>query len=403
MYKAQYLRSMERDRMYTFSVNKNSTRHSITTLLSSEKVAFTLAEVLISMAIIGVIAVTVLPALIAYNQEKGWNTSATMFEARLGETLKIMNTQQELAGHKTTESFVNTLAKHIKINKICKNDNLLSCFEDKVYWGTNEDEVDIENIKTSTNFGLKDWGTNIIGLQFASGTNALIAYNPKCSANPFNANSITVAGDISGSGKSGSVRIGTDCLAILYDTSGFAEPNTSGKDLRNLNVDSLGSTCAVTVNGTCYSAPFVPTPMTYSECAGENAIADYRLVKAGKEAAALGIKQCYYANDYWAGAVKKCGGVDNMPTEAQLAELAEYLYGQSVSSSHTNGLHRDEEKASALGVNYSTYDNNFHIWSNAEYDSYTVKLRYFGSTQSGVQAYTRNYGYSYHQALCINK
>ena len=76
------------------------------------KHAFTLAEVLITLAIIGVVAAMTIPTLVAYNQEKGWDTSSTVFQRKLGEALSIMNTQQTLSGLGTTENFVAELGKH---------------------------------------------------------------------------------------------------------------------------------------------------------------------------------------------------------------------------------------------------------------------------------------------------
>ena len=210
-----------------------------------------------------------------------------------------MNTQASLAGYPTTTDFVNELSKHMKINKICKNDEITSCFADKVWWGKEGqgiEEVEMSEIKNAKNFGQDDWGTETVGVQFANGTNAVIAYNPECKQDPYS-NQIT----------------GSDCLAILYDTTGFKAPNTVLKDLRNnANVKSLGGVeggfCVA--DGTiCFTAPFHPEPLSKSEC---EELKDE-----------LGIQQCYEDNDYWAGAVKECGGVDKMLTysEAHLNAL----------------------------------------------------------------------------------
>ena len=96
--------------------------------------AFTLAELLITLSVIGLVAILTIPTMIENHQQKAWNTASTVFERKLEEALKSMNTQETLAGHANTLDFVNELSKHIKINKICKNDNLMSCFEDKGTW-----------------------------------------------------------------------------------------------------------------------------------------------------------------------------------------------------------------------------------------------------------------------------
>ena len=99
----------------------------------AKRVAFTLAEVLITLAIIGIVAAMTIPTLVANYQTRAWSTSASVFERKLEEALKQMNTQQVLAGYKSTADFVNALGKYFKINKVCPNNDLMSCFEDKVY------------------------------------------------------------------------------------------------------------------------------------------------------------------------------------------------------------------------------------------------------------------------------
>ena len=304
--------------------------------------AFTLAEVLITLAIIGVVAAMTIPTLVANYQNKSWNTAATVFERKLEEALKTMNTQQTLAGYKNTEDFVNELSKHFKITKICKNDALTDCFEDKVYWGTENEEIEIANIKNASKFGQKDWDTETIGLQFANGTTGIVAYNPECRQDPYS-NQIT----------------GTSCLALLYDTSGLKNPNTQNKDLRSINVTSLGgSNCAIELSdGTCFTAPFFPEPVTKAECE--------ELADAG-----YGNKKDWcgsYSSDYWTGAVKACGGVNKMPTQAQLTALANDLYDKPISGSSTANEYatRDNDLAISMGFITNTSDT-FWIWSGEE-------------------------------------
>ena len=344
------------------------------------KKAFTLAEVLITLGIIGVVASMTIPTLVANYNQRAWDTSATVFNRKLEEALKTMNTQQTLAGHTTTESFVEELSRHFKTNKICTNDKLLDCFSDTVYWGTGTatpEEVDMSIIKTSRYLGQKEWKSDIIGVQFANGVSALIAYNPLtsgnkvCSQDPYS-NQIT----------------GEDCLAILYDTSGAKNPNTAGKDLRaNSNVTRLGSGCTFEIGSACYTTlPFKPTPISKAEC--ESLKVD------------LGIKGCQYDGDYWAGAVKACGGVGNLPTMEQLADIANYLYNtdkMQAMNSVTN-VTRDDALAKALGFNYNT-GATFYIWSSKEYTSGITYDRYYEANRSSWHNSTRTN--SFQLAVCL--
>ena len=340
---------------------------------------FTLAEVLITLGIIGVVAALTIPTLVQNYQQRAWNTAATVFERKLEEALKTMNVKQTLAGYKDTETFVNELSKHLKITKICKNNDITSCFSDKIYWGKENgdiQEVEMADIKTSESFGQKDWDTNTVGVQFANGVNAVIAYNPECKQDPYS-NQIK----------------GSDCLAILYDTSGFKSPNTVNKDLRNnQNVNSLagitGGFCLP--DGTCFTAPFYPDAMSKADCEAEVAKGD------------LGINACYYDTDYWAGAVKACGGVDKMPTVAQLTALANELYDIPISGTSTEYeyANMDQQKALAMGFNLSLGTSGyFYVWSGAETSQYTSYVRYFDPPHTHYLMLNRvNSGL---QAVCI--
>ena len=319
----------------------------------TKRFGFTLAEVLITLGIIGVVAAMTIPTLVADYQKRTYDTAATTFERKLGEALKVMNSQQTLAGFDSTEDFVEELSKHFKISKTCSNDKLLDCFSETVYWGGGDatpEAVDMSKVKTSKNFGQENWQeSDIIGVQFASGVSALIAYNKDATQDPYSNEIITITG--SSNNKNGSVHLGTNALAILYDTNGGKTPNKSAKDLRSLNVSKLGgSNCFAEVNGICIAkTPFVSTPITYAECEslkGE-----------------LGIEECYYtSNNYWAGAAKECGGVSKMASREQLSEIANYLYNTTgLSISYTSGLTLDTEKAASLGLP----TNEFAIWSSS--------------------------------------
>ena len=318
-----------------------------------------------------------IPTLIQNYQERSWNTASLVFQRKLGDALTIMNSQGTLAGYSSTDDFVAELARHMKISKICQNDDLTSCFPDKVIWG--DEEVDMTKVKTVKNFGRDDWeNTNLIGAMFADGTAGLIAYNKDCKQDPYSNRVITISKETG---------IGTDCLAVLYDTTGFKTPNTNLKDLRGLNVLSLaGNSCAFEIDGTCYTAPFTPAPLTKAEC--EQLKAD------------LGIKECYWENDYWAGAVKACGGVSKMPTMAQVADIANYVYNTSGigAKQDVSNLTLDYAKVAELGFTASS-GSSFYVWSGEEFSYYNAYIRGFYPTNTYWNHYYR--GDSGWQAVCI--
>ncbi len=297
-----------------------------------KKFAFTLAEVLITLSIIGIVSALTLPTVVKNYQTKAWKTSADVFEKKLTNALSFMNSQSTLAGYKSTEDFVNALSKNMKILKVCNNNELSSCFEQSITWNVldislgieTETSLNISDLKTASDFGQNNWNTNILGVNFGDGVTGLIAYNPACRQKPLN-NQYT----------------GIDCVAVMFDTSGFKNPNSYGKDISSINVKNL-SGCFFKIDGVCFEKPFDEiTPISSSEC--ESIKNDF------------GIGECCpycdsSSGDYWGGAVKQCGGVKFLPSSEQLTKIARYVYGNNLlDSGDTRNLNLNIEKYQSLG------------------------------------------------------
>ena len=277
-----------------------------------------MAEVLITLAIIGVVAALTIPPLIKNHNQKAWLTAQDVFTKRLEVATRQMNTEEKLAGYDSTMDFVNELKKYIKITRICDSDEITKCFAKEVIWSDGEEPVDMSTIRDAASLGQEDWDTDTVAVQFANGVNAIIAYNPNATQDPYN-NQFSAT---------------SNSMAILYDVSGNKNPNTNGKDIGKINVEQLTGCMIPELKDTmCITQILGPenggySPMTLEEC--------NQAVSEGK----LGITACSYGTDYWAGAVRACGGVQNMPTQAQLTALAEYIYpdADSISSSGTSLL-----------------------------------------------------------------
>ena len=351
---------------------------------------FTLAEVLITLAIIGIVAALTIPTLVQNYQTKAWNTASLVFQRKLGEALKVMNVQGTLAGYTTTEAFVDELSKHIKITRICDNDDITTCFSDTVTWG--DEEVDMSKIKKAKNFGQNDWDTNTVAVQFANGVNGIIAYNPSCTQNQFSNNEITI-------NENG---IGTDCLAILYDVDGFKNPNTQQKDLRGLNITSLaGSNCAIELSdGTCFTAPFKPTAHVWNACDTNGRTSDPDDLAFINE---YGLQYCMYSgygkNDYWAGAVKACHDMgSSLPSQEQLDQLARDLYpGTEITTGRSNGT-RDNDLAVSMEF-VTSPSSRFIVWSSDESSKFYAYGRQFNSTSTLRAGSYRTDSFSH--AVCL--
>ena len=339
------------------------------------KTAFTLAEVLITLGIIGIVAALTLPAFISNVQGRIQAKRVENINQKLSKVTDKMAVQSGLIGYPDTMAFVQEMKKHMSIAKVCDNSHLSEC------WGTTEVDVgkdkpwEISKTKTAKNLkiGEPDNWADTVGIVTADGTPMILSYDKECNFDP----SKDGLQYNQSSGKSNSLA----CLSGVFDWNGGAKPNKLGDDVLTLGKASgLGSSCAFKVGSTCYTAPFTPKPMTKAEC--EAAVAE------GK----LGITGCFWDNDYWAGAVKQCGGVSKMPTMAQLGKLASQLYV----GNPTIGAYRDKDNIQ-FDSNSSTAKSlgltpGFYLWSGEERSSNDADGRLFHTTHSGWSNHGRGYG-----------
>ena len=117
-----------------------------------------------------------------------------------------------------------------------------------------------------------------------------------------------------------SVKVGDDDkYKVNPEHIGFSITNSDWEG--NAAFEEIIHTCEekgyFEANGKKWSCPFLPTPITESEC----------LAKMDT----LGITNCYTSswrrdNNYWAGAVKQCGGVNKMPTYEDLAAIVYLMF-----------------------------------------------------------------------------
>ena len=124
------------------------------------------------------------------------------------------------------------------------------------------------------------------------------------------------------------------------------------------------------------------------------------MTKADCEAkkASLGIKNCR-DNDYWAAAVDKCGGVQNLPTEDDLYELAKKVYGGSNCNDSTQRCEGTPD-FSQLPESFSGLGSSWYrLWSGSERSATSAYRRYFDVSHSYRDTSNRNN--SYIRAVCV--
>ena len=326
-----------------------------------------------------------MPAIIANIQDHVKAKRIENIRQKLSKVTDAMSATSGINGYADTMEFVKEMNKHMKIAKICDNDNLSACWPTKEVMLNDEGKM-WEIAKTKNAKTLKipkavlNNYTNTVGIVTADGTSMILSYDKTCDFNP----------EVTGYAYSGGLSNSASCLAGVFDWNGGKKPNKLGKDVITLGVASgLGNECAFELNGKCFTAPFTPTPITRAEC--------------NELKGELGINGCDlvynldYDHDYWAGAVKQCGGVSKMPTKADLTKLAKVLYNTSSISSYgyTRNLTLDTSKASAMGFT----GENFYVWTGEERNSDVAFYRSFYLSETSASHHNRCYGGI--QAVCV--
>ena len=181
---------------------------------------FPMAEILLSLTIIGVVAAITLPSLTGNINERTWNTQRKALYARFSQAIALM---PALNGYSGAETFVTAgLSKVLKINNICDNEHLSDCgIADKIV-ALNGDIIgsmpltlaSYNDAFTSANKFPND--TDAAAFETANGESVTVYYNPSCTADM----------------QETDVRTQTKmCVNFVYDLNGSKGPNTFGKDI----------------------------------------------------------------------------------------------------------------------------------------------------------------------------
>ena len=351
----------------------------------SRKFGFTLAEVLITLGIIGVVAALTLPTL---NQAVNKRVRAEQIRTvkyKFTKATDKMNSLGLIGPYNSTAAFVAELQKHLKIAKVCPSSKLRECWPYDKITLLDGKEYEVTKIQTGKQFQMKnsdtaDYSSPNVGIITGDGTPMILSYNTKCEAlDPVKQYGWSTEDNKPVSNATAS------CVAAVFEVNGTGKPNKQNDDVALFNANGLGNSCAIELDsGRCFGAPFSPKPLTRAECEAQKG--------------ELGIKECYYESDYWAGAVKQCGGVNNLPTLADLGKMASAIY----KGNPTIGAKEDKRNltykpgtATSLGLPEPSFD----LWSGEECDSYHAYARYVYPSSSIWSNHTRHS--SYIQAVCL--
>ena len=244
------------------------------------KKSFTMAEILISLTIIGVIATITLPSLIANINEKTWATQRKALYSRLSQAIEMlpsMNGYGEYSGtwendvvtatnDTAAQSFITDgLSKVLKINNICDSTELNKCgIPSKIT--TMQDnqgktsKIDFPKKLSDLNeyitkaYSNQYWNyanpqknidTKVAAFETTNGESVAVFYNPYCLGRDITP---TVQNGVTTNNKSVTIFFPWVCANFVYDLNGKKGPNKVGKD--------IGAITALYSTDTVVAAPF---------------------------------------------------------------------------------------------------------------------------------------------------
>lgn len=200
--------------------------------------AFTLAEVLITLGIIGAVAAVTIPTLITGVSEQVRMHSAKAFTKKITDAIELMNQLETLAPYDTTDDFVKELNKYLSITKVCDSSHITDCWPTDtvhLYDGTAYSISEATNGESAFQMGTKDingndadYSGNTVTIVIVDGTTALISYNTKCSSDD--------------------KRATENCFAAAFDINGNSQPNKIGQDIILLNATRFGNSSSPSQN-----------------------------------------------------------------------------------------------------------------------------------------------------------
>ena len=170
--------------------DRRSRRFHISTI-QRKAVAFTMAEILLSLTIIGVVAAITLPSLTGNINERTWNTQRKALYARMSQAIPLMGslngygigaTESETASNAAKAFITNGLAKVYKINNICDYNHLKDCGIPSKLTNINGCKIDFPKRMTSLNSSFSSYTKNtyVVAFETANGENIALFYNPLC-------------------------------------------------------------------------------------------------------------------------------------------------------------------------------------------------------------------------------
>ncbi len=321
------------------------------------KTAFTLAEVLITLGVIGVVAALTMPTLLKNIAERSNSEAQANLAQKITKSMDLMRADGGLERtYNSTDEFVDEFSKYIKISTRCDADHIADCWPTKTVTTSDGKTFDVSKAKTGKNLNLKDNKSNNVGIILADGATLILTYNP-------NAGIIGDGDTVTPSFADLPIGFGrtkkfayttsvTSSIDFVMDVNGFKGPNSEARngkqyDIRSFKVAKFSKGCAgkeIKGVGCVYQLPSYSPVKARSEDMDKW---DPNWKNSG-----------YSSNDnYWAGAKKACDDIGmSLPDKSKLQSLYQASQKDSSLGLPTSGLFWSSSEYTAYGAYRVNFD-----------------------------------------------
>ena len=294
------------------SFKMNTKSKKCQNIFTCKRPAFTLAETLITLGVIGVVAAVTLPTLLTNVQDRVRQEQVRTVKYKFTKATEKMNSLGKIGEYPTTMDFVNELKKHMTIAKVCDSSKLNECWPSQTItaYSGNSTTPQTVNVSTITNgTELKALAnttaeTATVGIITGDGVPMILVYNTNCSG-------FDETKQYTWSVENGKpvTNATTNCVSAIFDINGAKGPNKIGTDVRTLN----------SIFGAANLTGYAP--------------ADMEICKNMKKK--YGFQYCdrdaQNNQDYWVGAIYACDKLGlHLPSMQTLANIANAKFGFNI-------------------------------------------------------------------------
>ncbi|MBO6087990.1 type II secretion system protein [bacterium] len=338
---------------------------------------FTLAEVLITLGVIGVVAAITMPSVIANINERVNSERQANIAQKITQAMEQMRAHGLLnTKYASTDAFVDELQKYLKIAKRCDSEHIADCWPTEKVTTSDGEEYEVSKAKTGVSLKHKNNKTGNVGLVLADGASLIMTYDENGD------NTLDVGSEVKASRTPLPVGGGkmkdfpyttsvTGAIDFVMDVNGGKGPNSetiNGKyhDIRSFNGAQFakGMVCDFEVGDLCVKN--LGTTYSAVDCSSNNS--------SGSDYTYCSMIPSERTNDYWAGAKKACADIGmTLPSRSDLTTIC--------------GAQGTNAKVPTTGV----------FWSNEEYTkNFAWSISFSGLCGPNAQSKS-----AYTEILCV--